>query len=325
MWLTNIPVVLIWLWFALRARALFFFSAVNPAIETGGVLGESKMDILNQIPKKYLPKTIFIKVGTPSSEILAEVLAESISYPLIAKPNIGERGTLVSKIENKEALLAYANANQLDFLIQEFIGLKMELAVMHHRMPGGEGKVTSICIKEPLNVKGDGKSTIRKLMATYPRAVLQLPRFEKDFPHILDQIPAAGEKIELEPIGNHSRGTKFLNGNHLIEAQVHEVFNDASKDMEGIYYGRFDMKCESPEALLNGEFKVMEYNGVAAEPAHIYDPSYPLFKKYRDIYRHWKIIFEIYKVQKKRGVKSMNLEEVIQSVKEYWRYQKSIE
>jgi hypothetical protein len=60
MWLTNIPVVFIWLWFALKARKLFFFTAVNPAIETGGVLGESKIIILNRIPKEVVPKTIFV-------------------------------------------------------------------------------------------------------------------------------------------------------------------------------------------------------------------------------------------------------------------------
>ena len=68
----------------------------------------------------------------------------------------------------------------------------------------------------------------------------------------------------------------------------------------------------------------MEYNGVAAEPAHIYDPNYPLHKKYRDIYRHWKIIFAIYKVQKKRGVKAMTWSEAIKSYRDYMKYQRSI-
>lgn len=54
-----------------------------------------------------------------------------------------------------------------------------------------------------------------------------------------------------------------------------------------------------------GEFKAVEFNGIGAEPAHIYDPEYPVWKKYRDIYRHWRVIFEIYKIQAANGVEPM--------------------
>ena len=111
------------------------------------------------------------------------------------------------------------------------------------------------------------------------------------------------ERLELEPIGNHSRGTTFLNGNHFINEKLEAIFDEISNQMKGIHYGRFDMKCASSEAVQNGHFKVLEYNGVAAEPAHIYDPAYPIWKKYRDIYRHWKIIYNIYKIQRLQGIK----------------------
>ena len=68
----------------------------------------------------------------------------------------------------------------------------------------------------------------------------------------------------------------------------------------------------------------MEYNGIGAEPAHIYDPGYPFFKKYKDIYSHWKIIYQIYKIQKKRGVKAMSVREAIFRLKKYSSYQKSL-
>ncbi|MEZ4952655.1 MAG: D-alanine--D-alanine ligase [Saprospiraceae bacterium] len=326
MYVANFPLLMTWLWFALRARKLFFFSAVNPVIETGGMWGESKYNILKRIPASHLPKTIFVKKGQGFSWIKNKITELNLIYPIIAKPNIGERGTLVVKIKNEEALFNYFNKNKIDFIIQEFISFPVELAVMHHRMPGEKkGAVTSICIKETLKVIGDGQSTVRQLMEQKERAKLQIERFEIESPEILKIVPKPQETLELEPIGNHCRGTMFLNGNHHIDDQLTAAFNEVASQMDDIYYGRFDLKCASIEDLKNGKgFKIMEYNGIGAEPAHIYDPAYPFLKKYRDIFNHWKIIYKIYKIQKKKGVKAMSVKEAITRLKAYSNYQKSL-
>jgi hypothetical protein len=310
-----------WLFYALRARSLFFFSAVNPTIETGGLFGESKINILRQIPDQYLPATLFFSGQTPVSEILQAVQQHSvIEFPLIVKPNIGERGLLVEKIESEAALKTYLTNYRIDLLIQEFITSPIELAVMHHRFPDqAKGKVTSICIKETLKVTGDGQSTVQELMQQLARARFQIQRFERQYPDLLNSIPEKSERLELEPIGNHSRGTQFLNGNHLINDKVQAVFNRIGQQMEHIHYGRFDMKCESLELLEQGKgIKIMEYNGVGAEPAHVYDPSIPVWKKYRDFFRHWHILYQIYQVQKTKNIRPMHWKEV----RDYWnRYQ----
>lgn len=326
LYIVNIPLIMFWLWFAIRARKLFFFSAVNPAIETGGMWGESKYSILKRIPKSRLPVTVFIKKEIKANVLIEKIKTTGLSYPIIAKPDIGERGMLVSKIKNEKELLAYFNANKINFIIQEYIGLPVELAVMHHRFPGAKkGKVTSICIKETLKIIGDGQSTVQELMESYPRAKLQINRFKKYFSKILKTIPKKDEKVELEPIGNHCRGTRFLNGNIYIDGQLTKVFDEVAMQMDNIYYGRFDMKCSSIKDLKNGGvFKIMEYNGIGAEPAHIYDPSYPFFKKYKDMYAHWKIIYEIYKVQKEKGEKAMTVGEAVARLKAYLKYKKSL-
>lgn len=326
MYVANFPVVLIWLWFALRARRLFFFSAVNPAIETGGMLGESKFNILKRIPASHVPPTIFVKQGTGFQEIKEKMEGLGLAWPVIAKPNVGERGFLVSKIKSETELRAYLEKNPVDFLIQKFIDLPLELAVMHHRFPGrATGEVTSICIKETLKVTGDGRSTVERLMGNSPRASLQLPRFKAETPDVLKNVPPEGEQIELEPIGNHCRGTMFLNGNHHIDEALTAAFDRVASQMEGIHYGRFDLKCRSIEDLRSsGEFMVMEYNGIGAEPAHIYDPAYPVWKKYRDVYRHWKVIYQIFKVQSAGGARSMTWSEAISSLRKYSAYKKSL-
>lgn len=327
MWMGILPTLFFWLWFALRTRRLFFFSAVNPSIETGGMMGESKIDIMRYLPSEFLPHTVFVKKGTPWEEVAEAVRKEGLPYPLIAKPNVGERGFLVVVVHDEAMLRAYHTRNDMDFLIQEFVSLPLELSILYHRFPEAEkGAVTSVCLKEFLSVTGDGRSSVRQLMDREPRARLQIARFEKESPEKLAWAPANGERLLLEPIGNHCRGTKFLSGNHLIDAELTAVFDRISHRMEGIHYGRFDMKCSSLEDLRKGHgFKILEFNGVSADPAHVYDPSIPVWKKYRDIYRHWKIIYRIYLAQRTRGHKAMSFRAALDAWNRYWSYIKKVE
>ncbi len=327
MWAANLPLAIIVLGYAIRARRLFFFSAVNPVIETGGAWGESKFNILRRIPDNHVPATILVKKGTDFQAVMQRMQEVGLTdWPVIAKPDVGERGFLVTKIKDEAALRDYLSNNPIDFLVQKFVELPLELAVLCHRMPGSrKTTITSICIKETLKVTGDGHSTIRQLMQGSDRARLQLARFEAEQPALMRHVPSPGQSLELEPIGNHCRGTMFLNGNHHIDEELTSVFQEVLSQMDSIHYGRFDFKCDSIEQLrTTGEFKVMEFNGIGAEPAHIYDPAYPILDKYRDIYNQWKVIFRIYKIQAANGVQSMTTKEGIQRIKEYMAYKKSI-
>ena len=324
--LVYAPAAFFYVYFALRARRLFYFTAVNPVIETGGVFGESKINILNRIPEEVIPKTVFIsKEQQQVDTILAEAKNAAISLPFIAKPDVGERGFLVEIIKNEAALADYLKNINAPFIIQELIDYPLELSVLHYRMPDAKkGKITSICIKKTLSVVGDGQSTIEQLMQKMPRARLQLARFQQNYPTILSNIPAKGVEVELEPIGNHSRGTTFLNGNHHHSEKLEKVFDEIAFQMKDIYYGRFDLKCKSIELLEEGKgIKILEFNGVAGEPAHIYDPEYPVWKAYRDIYRHFKIIYKIGEAQKKKGVESMSFKEIKTSYQKYNAYLES--
>ena len=324
-YIVHAPTMFMWLWFAIRARALFFFTRANPVIETGGVLGESKINILNRIPDAFLPKTIFVEQGKVSkTEILQMLQEQDISYPIIAKPDIGERGFLVEKLSSEEDLSVYLKQISVNFLIQEFIAYPIELSILYYRLPSATtGFITSFCIKETLKITGDGHSTIEALMENYPRAVLQLARFRQKHPSLLANIPNKGEIIELEPIGNHSRGTTFLNGNHHIDKQLVAVFDTIGFQMENIYYGRFDLKCASIENLKKGkDIKILEFNGIGSEPAHIYHPGYSLIKAYKELWEHWKIIYQISEIQKKKGISSMGLKEWIIHHKQYLEYMK---
>lgn len=311
------PVIFYWLWLSLKARSLFYFSAANPSIETGGMLGESKFQILKRIPEEYIPATIFVKAGIDFDSLKEKINHKSITYPLIAKPDIGERGNLVEKINNETELRKYWNRIKVNFLIQEFINFEVELGVFYYRYPHWEkGHVSSVVMKDYLKVTGDGSSTIFELMERFPRAAFQLKRLALQKKELMGFVPKKNESIVLEPIGNHSRGTTFLNGNYLIDEKLTEVFDSISKTIGGFYYGRYDLKCKSIEDLKKGKnIRIVELNGVGAEPAHIYHPGFSIFEGYKTLFSHWKHMYEISRKNKEAGHPYMTLKEGLEKWK----------
>jgi len=318
------PVIFYYAWLALKARSLWFFSAANPSIETGGMLGEAKYPLIRMIPEEYRPKSFLIRPGTALPEICTLLAANNIVYPVIAKPDVGERGFLVAKIADDAAMQRYIDVNKVDYIIQEYVDLPLEMGILYYRFPHEEsGHIASVVIKEFLTVKGDGKSTLRELIGRSPRAILQWEKFRKRFGARLDEILPEGELLELEAIGNHAQGTKFLNGNHLADERMIRVCDEITRGMPDVYYCRYDLRTSNVEDLKQGKnIRILEVNGVGADPAHIYDPDYSIFKAWGDFFRLWKVIYTIAKANHKRGVPYMTTRETRERWKKIKAYRK---
>lgn len=289
---------------ALRSGHPAFFTAANPGIHTGGFGFESKYDTLMKIPASYRPKTVFVKGDDSFAVVLENIRKAGISYPLIAKPDLGFRGFLVRKIESEQELAAYLKKYPVNFIIQEFVWRAGEFGVLYYRMPGQKhGKITSLTLKEFLSVVGDGTSTVLELVERNPRALLQLDRLRDTHAHVLRDIPAKGEHVPLGVVGNHSKGTRFINGNHLIDNALVQAFDKIADQVSGFNYGRFDIKCDNLEQLKRGErITIFELNGVCSEPTHIYDPERSTyFGALRDIIWHWTLIARIARANLRRG------------------------
>ncbi|MCG8318576.1 MAG: hypothetical protein MI921_03675 [Cytophagales bacterium] len=321
-YLLYLPVFIYWVGLVLRARSAFFFSAANPTIENGGMLGESKIKILNTIAPELIPETMYFQPGTSKFQLLAVLKKNGVDFPFILKPDIGERGSFVEKIKNEDDLDRYLKQIKIPFLAQEYIDFPIEMGVFYYRYPSNpKGKVSSIVLKQMLNVTGDGKKTIRELILMNPRAKLQLAALEKSLGSDLDEVLANGEERELESIGNHCRGTAFLNGNYLINDQLNEVFDKISKSIEGFYFGRYDLRCSSLEDLYRGTgIKIMELNGAGSEPGHIYHPGTSIWIAYRDIFHHLEVLLKISKENHRLGVPYMTLATGIREIKKLRAY-----
>lgn len=301
-WLLYAPMVLYGLLLALRARSLTYFTATNPSMKYGGAFDMEKTIILGQLDPIFVPQSLLIQRSTPFNEVIQKINKTTLSFPLIAKPNIGERGINVEKIHSFSDLEYYLNNQYYDTLIQEFIDYPLELGIFYYRYPdGSKDGISSVVIKELLTITGNGKDTLGQLLEKKTRARFRLKYLQKKYHSSWNKILSNGFKKCIEPIGNHNRGTKFMDGNHLINEQLISVFRQLSTSLPGYYYGRFDLKTRSTQDLYAGQhIKILELNGVNSEPAHIYDPHMNLIKAYAQIIKHMHIVLLI-SMQNMRG------------------------
>jgi hypothetical protein len=324
-----IPLLPYGFYLALKSRSFGFFSAVNPSIEGSGNGFESKYDSVQLIPEKYRTKTIYIKTGEKIANILPKLVANNIKFPLIIKPDVGFRGLLVKKINSENELTEYINKyNSIPLLLQEFIKFENECGIFYHRIPGEKtGVITSITLKKYLAVVGNGTSSLLELIKNDNRAKLYVTLISELNKNRLHYIPKKNEKIVLNIIGNHSKGTQFINGNHLINKELTNFFDQLNYSISDWYYGRIDIKYNNFNELIKGEnFKIIEINGIISEPTHIYDASKgSYFQALKSIKNHWKIAYNIgVKNNKLNNVSFTNLHYLINLYFKYKKYLKKV-
>jgi len=301
--IVYIPIYFLWAYYALKARTIFFFNASNPTMKNGGFVMDSKREIYDLIPQKYYPKTDFIQEAIPFDDVLQILESSKIKLPFIVKPDIGLRGSAVKKITNLDELKAYHNKANFDYLLQDLIPFENEVGIFYVRFPNEKnGRLTGIVAKEFLIVEGDGIATIEELLKVNPRYEFQLKVLQKEYGKQLLEILPNGEKRNLVPYGNHARGAKFLDYSHLISPELTKVIDEMCLQIPEFYFGRMDLMYNTWAELEQGKnFSIVELNGAASEPTHIYDPKHSLFFAWKELARHISYMFQISVANHKRG------------------------
>tara|TARA_R110001583_G_scaffold50403_1_gene157299 strand:- start:2666 stop:3619 length:954 start_codon:yes stop_codon:yes gene_type:complete len=292
---------------AIKSRSFAYFTTANPGMAFGGAYGTDKTQLLNLLSSEYHTKDFFAAKEQSKYEIIKLMFENKIDFPIVAKPNVGERGRGVEKIDNENDLENYLKIITEDLIIQEFIAHPIELGVFYHRFPNStQDGISSVVMKEFLSVTGNGRDSFGKLLSKTFRAKSRLKYFRKRYPNKWNIVIPEGMTLKVEPIGNHSRGTKFLDGTHLINEELVEVFRQIAQPLDGFFYGRFDIKVNSIRDLYEGEnIKIIEINGTNSEPAHIYDPDYSLFKAYGEVIKHMNLVYKISRANMALGIKPM--------------------
>jgi|GEM_PF-19661 len=319
------PIYPYWFWLGLRARSVFFFNAANPGIEYAGFTHERKSGIYEQMPENYFPRTYLCPAGADWNSLKKQLDKRAFQFPLIAKPDIGERGVQVSLVRTASELELYCLRSRVDFLVQEFVPYEMEAGIFYVRIPGEEkGRITGIVGKELLTVTGDGRSTIRTLLRRNPRFLLQLPTLSERYGDSLGTVLPEGVSHTLVPYGNHSRGAKFLDWSDRITEELTNAIDGICKEIPDFYFGRMDIKFADWDDLLKGKnFSIIELNGAGSEPTHIYDPAHSLFFAWKEITRHWHLLHRISLANaKKRKIPLMRTAEGLKMLRAHSRHLK---
>jgi hypothetical protein len=306
------PVGVYWTWLSLKYRSIGLPSLANPSISAGGLCGESKSDVLDLLgPHGMAALAPFVTCGDRTLATALAAMAEAgLDFPIVAKPDIGRRGSGVEGVADAAALERYLTRFPTGqrVILQRLVLDEGEAGVFYVRKPGEpRGRIVSLTLKYFPKVIGDGHSTVRALIEADPRASQLSHLYHQRLGAKLDQVPAAGEAVRLVEVGNHCKGAIFRNGQRYVTPEMEAAFAAISDEIPDFYFGRFDVRFRSLDDLRQGRgFTIIEVNGAGSEATHIWDRQTRLIDAYRGLFMQIRLAFEIGAANRRRGLKPMS-------------------
>lgn len=325
-WIFYPPVVIYIIYLGIKFRSLTLFTCANPAIEEGGFIGESKIAILHGLlqepaTREFVPVSGLLNAPSGPEQARQFMDDRLIKFPVVLKPDAGERGAGVSVIRSGAELSKYfEDSVGRDVIIQEHVA-GLEFGVFYYRYPSEEaGRIFSITRKLFPSVVGDGSSTLENLILKDKRAVSMSRVYFDALGDRLWDVPKAGDSVQLIEIGTHCRGSVFLDGIDIRTTAMENAIDRLARGFEGFYFGRFDIRTPSLSDFQAGlNFKVIELNGVTSEATSIYDPKNSLFTAYRVLFEQWRIAFEIGAENRRLGFVPGSIWRLARLVVKKWR------
>ncbi|MCC6357337.1 MAG: VTT domain-containing protein [Phycisphaerales bacterium] len=324
-WLFYIPLAPWIAYLAIRHRGLTVPTAANPGIQPhGGIVGESKFEILSRLPPEWIVPTALIPPGPPRervSELSRILTARSWDFPIILKPDAGQRGAGVRRIRDAESAARYLREHPGTLVAQAYHPGPFEAGIFYVRMPGdARGRIFSITDKQFPQVVGDGVSTVESLIWRHPRLRMQADTFLARMDGLARSVLRPGETLPLTIAGNHCQGTLFRDGAHLITPALNDAIDAIARRFDGFFFGRFDVRYTDPREFAAGRgFAIVELNGVTSESTNLYDPSWSLVRAYGVLFRQWSILFDIGARNRRLGHPASRLRSILRDVRAHYR------
>ncbi len=282
-WLAYIPLVPYLVWLIIRHRSPTVFTAANPGIATGGTVGESKAAILTSVERAGGPVAEFSLVAQHSdrgSRVRAATRwmdETGVPFPVIVKPDVGEQGWGVALICTRRGLERYFDCMQGAIIVQRYFP-GIEAGIFYCRRPGTEhGRIVSI--SERIH-----------------RRVVRVDPCREEAPSIV--------------FGFTCHDVDYRDALNWRSPQLERVLDALGRAVPGFFFGRFDVRAESVDALRRGEFTVIELNGVLSESTQIYDPAVSFARACATLFHQWRGAFEIGAENRARGTVPTRLREL---------------
>ncbi|NVN30988.1 D-alanine--D-alanine ligase [Endobacter medicaginis] len=324
-WAVYTPLVVQWIALGLRHGSFALPCLSNPTIPTGGMVNESKADILSRLgdpPPDFIARWATLTAGASAlAEAEAAMTRLGLAFPVVLKPDIGCRGAGVKLVGDHASLVRALAAFRpgVALMLQYLVPHEGEAGVFWSRAPGAsKGEILSITLKHSPRVTGDGVRTLRALIEAHPRAGkvphLYLPRLADR----LDEVPPAGEEVRLVFTGNHCRGSVFTDATSLATDALRERLEAILSGIEEFHHGRVDLRFADLDRLLAGhDFTLIEINGVGSEATHVWDARTTLREIFASQARITARAFAIGNANRRRGWRSPGILDLLKQ----WRRQ----
>jgi membrane protein DedA with SNARE-associated domain len=307
-WLFYAPVALMCAWLSLRYRGLMLPTIANTNQRNGGVIGESKSEILRELMRVAPEHTAAASRVDPApvEERLAFIeqlrFRREIALPFVLKPDVAQRGAGFKKIESIDETRDYLARVTSTVVVQRYAPEPREAGIFYYRFPGElKGHIFGITEKHFPAVVGDGSRTLEQLVQADTRARLLAKTYLQRFPDAKTWVVARGQHVRLVEAGNHCQGSIFRDGAHLYSEELRAIIDRISQSLPGFFVGRYDVRYATDHDLRAGRFTIVELNGAASEATNIYDPSNSLWNAYRTLYRQWELAYAIGAANRRRG------------------------
>lgn len=314
-WLICVPLVLQWIWLSIRHGGLTLPSSANPAITSGGLVGETKLEYFRSMGPLALAATAQHIAAPPAlrasmDDVRQALASEGIAFPLVAKPDLGMCGFGVRRIDTAQALAAYFTAFPQDqtVVLQEYLAEEGEAGVFYARHPHeARGRIIGLALRYFPQVTGDGRSTIGQLVAADARTSrIRLAGHELSIDGT--RVPAQGETVRLATIGSTRVGGLYRDGAACITPALDAAIDAIARDMEQFHFGRFDLRFADLQALREARgLRIMEVNGAGSEAIQAWDPELSLMQAFRMIFAKQRTLFGIAAANRRLGCRPIGL------------------
>ena len=209
-------------------------------------------------------------VGMPRRNIAAAyVHARRLGFPVFVKPNSGSQGSNVSLVHNKrefyKAVLAIFKHDRIVLVQQQGRGKDYRLVVL-------DSKVISAYERIPLNVIGNGKSTIQQLLKEKQKqfvASSRDTRLKFSDPRIADKlkrnaltlrsIPEKGQQVFLLDNANLSTGGDSVDVTDSVHPEFKKLAIKLTRDM-GLRLCGVDLMIDGDISDSPSKYWVLEIN-----------------------------------------------------------------
>lgn len=297
-------------------------AAANPGFEDGGFVGESKSAILAALPPAWTVPFDVIGAGAPGTRLAQlerAVRERRWQFPLVLKPDVGQKGVGVRRVADRDEAARYLAAEAGVVIAQPWHPGPFEVGIFYVRHPDeARGRIFSVTEKRFPEIVGDGTSTLDDLLRAHPRYRLQTSLFLRR--HDGRRVLRDGERLTLVTAGNHCQGAIFLDGGALVTPALEARVDAIARSIRGFHVGRFDVRYTDPRAFARGEdLAIVELNGVTSESTNIYDPDFGARAAWRTLKAQWRLVLEIGAVNRARGARPASVRRMAARVYAFWR------